>query len=468
MVNRWIVLVALCFASSGCATFPENTPLSKYDPQAGYRFGNLSAPSNSDKLFVILTFSGGGTRAAALSYGVLETLRDTTIAVDGETRRLLDEVDVISSVSGGSFTSAYYALFREKIFVDFTETMLYRDIEGDLLSGLLNPGNWGKLLSPTYSRSDMAAEYYDEHIFQGKTFAALVADGRRPFILLNATDVSLGASFRFSQDGFDWLCSDLSSLPVARAVTSSSAFPIAFPPLTLRNFPINRCQYTPPKWVKFALKDFSLNPRRYRQAQNLMSYLGEDRPFIHLVDGGIGDNIGLRAPLEAMSSSDSSWSIQERINSGAIERLVVIIVDAKTMPPTTLDQEADPPGVATVLEKAATVPMDNFSFDTIDLLRDGFQERKKAAQNVRACAKKLKDACNADLGIAPPPYPAQYRIHVNFEAIADPKQREYFLTLPTTLTLPKDQVDKIVGMGQTLLRESPEFQKLLKDLQEGL
>ena len=40
-------------------------------------------------------------------------------------------------------------------------------------------------------------------------------------------------------------------------------------------------------------------------------------------------------------------------------------------------------------------------------------------------------------------------------------------TDPTTLTLPRDQVDKIVGMGQTLLRESPEFQKLLKDLQTG-
>jgi NTE family protein len=467
MFNRCVVLAVLFFASWGCATYPENAALSQYDPKAGYRFGNLSAPSNSDKLFVILTFSGGGTRAAALSYGVLETLRDTTITVDGEKRRLLDEVDVISSVSGGSFTSAYFALFREQLFEDFTSTMLYRDIEGDLLSGLLSPGNWGKLLSPTYSRSDMAAEYYDEQIFQGKTFAHLVADGRRPFILLNATDVSLGAPFRFIQDGFDWLCSDLSSLPVARAVTSSSAFPVAFPPLTFRNYSVDHCQYEPPTWVNRALKDFSLNPRRYRQAQNLMSYLGEDRPFIHLVDGGIGDNIGLRGPLEAMSSSDSPWSIQHRINTGAIERLVVIIVDAKTMPPTTLDQEADPPGVATVLEKAATVPMDNFSFDTIDLLKEGFQERKKAAQNVSACAKKLKDACQADLGISPPPYPTQYRIHVNFEAIVDPTQREYFLTLPTSLTLPPGQVDKIVVMGQTLLRESPEFQKLLKDLESS-
>jgi NTE family protein len=64
----------------------------------------------------MLTFSGGGTRAAALAYGVLETLRDTPIKIDGKTARMLDEVDLISSVSGGSFTSAYYGLHGDGIF----------------------------------------------------------------------------------------------------------------------------------------------------------------------------------------------------------------------------------------------------------------------------------------------------------------------------------------------------------------
>ena len=63
-----------------------------------------------DDVSLILTFSGGGTRAASLSYGVLKELRK---------QNLLEEIDVISSVSGGSFTSAYYGLYGEQIFEDF-------------------------------------------------------------------------------------------------------------------------------------------------------------------------------------------------------------------------------------------------------------------------------------------------------------------------------------------------------------
>jgi len=56
---------------------------------------------------IILAFSGGGTRAAALSYGVMKELRDTGIPVEGNEVSLLKDVDAISAVSGGSFTAAY-------------------------------------------------------------------------------------------------------------------------------------------------------------------------------------------------------------------------------------------------------------------------------------------------------------------------------------------------------------------------
>ena len=97
----------------------------------------------------MLTFSGGGTRAAALAYGVLEVLRATPIVWEGERRSLLDEVDVISAVSGGSFTAAYYALKRERAFADFESAFLKRDVEADLRRQLLSPVNWARLASPT-------------------------------------------------------------------------------------------------------------------------------------------------------------------------------------------------------------------------------------------------------------------------------------------------------------------------------
>ena len=127
--------------TSACASYPRTKPLQRYDLAAGYRFEQLppglrvadEAGQNSDHLFVVLAFSGGGTRAAALSYGVLRQLRDVRFHVDATgapvacapagspkckamERTLLDEVDVISSVSGGSFTAAYLRAQRPRDF----------------------------------------------------------------------------------------------------------------------------------------------------------------------------------------------------------------------------------------------------------------------------------------------------------------------------------------------------------------
>lgn len=75
-----------------------------------------------------VAFSGGGTRAAALSYGVMQELRDTHVQMNGKEQRLLDAITVISSVSGGSFTSAYYGLYGDRIFVDYEERFLRSDL----------------------------------------------------------------------------------------------------------------------------------------------------------------------------------------------------------------------------------------------------------------------------------------------------------------------------------------------------
>ena len=133
------VLVAICTLTLGaCAHYPVNERLESLAPEEGYRFANLDASDEADSLFVILTFSGGGTRAAAFSYGVMERLADETITVNGKSKRLLDEVDVISSVSGGSFTAAYYGLFGDALFKDFEEQFLYRNVQGALVRRILN------------------------------------------------------------------------------------------------------------------------------------------------------------------------------------------------------------------------------------------------------------------------------------------------------------------------------------------
>jgi NTE family protein len=145
---------------------------------------------------------------------------------------LLDEVDVISSVSGGSFTAAYYGLFGRRIFADFESRFLKKNIQNELYSQTLEPGNWFRLPSGKFARSDLAAEYYDQNIFEGGTFGDIAARGG-PLILVNATDITLGTYFTFSQEIFDILCSDLSRVPLARAVAASSAVPVILSPQIL-------------------------------------------------------------------------------------------------------------------------------------------------------------------------------------------------------------------------------------------
>ena len=94
------ILLLLFFLNTGCAHYPFNQPLKQIDRQTGYRAKFRGVPGNSEALLFYLTFSGGGTRAASFAYGVLEELKETMVMIDGKERRLLDEVDVISAVSG--------------------------------------------------------------------------------------------------------------------------------------------------------------------------------------------------------------------------------------------------------------------------------------------------------------------------------------------------------------------------------
>src|ERR1700680_4066613 len=100
--------------STGCATshYVVNAPLGQIDTATGYRVSTIRPNAlNSDSLSIVFSFSGGGTRAAALSYGVMKELSQTQIHWEGSERRLLDEVDTIVAISGGSLTAAYYGLF---------------------------------------------------------------------------------------------------------------------------------------------------------------------------------------------------------------------------------------------------------------------------------------------------------------------------------------------------------------------
>ena len=231
---KLLLSAVICTFAAACAHWPATPPLQQAGA-SGYRAAEQIRPGNSDDLLVILAISGGGTRAASLGYGVLEELRRTEVMVNGMKRRLLDEVDVISAVSGGTLPATYYALRGEKTFEEFEAKVLSRNLEVELAKRIiLNPVNWFRLPSGTFGKSDLFAELYDETVFDRATFADLKrANG--PFVIINGTDVTSGARFSYTQDYFDAICGDLSRVSLGRAVATSTALPPLLTPITLEN-----------------------------------------------------------------------------------------------------------------------------------------------------------------------------------------------------------------------------------------
>ena len=114
---RRLAILAIIAVLAGCATRPINAPVSQFIPGKSYRVERPSESEEDNATLVILAFSGGGTRAAAFSYGVLETLRDIEVTTKSNRKlRALDTVDVITGISGGSFTALAYGLYGDKLF----------------------------------------------------------------------------------------------------------------------------------------------------------------------------------------------------------------------------------------------------------------------------------------------------------------------------------------------------------------
>jgi NTE family protein len=457
-----LLTVALAGILTACATDPVNVKLPQYDPAAGYRYANLAGQGGDDELFVILAFSGGGTRAAAFSFGVMEALQEVAYRTPAGERRLLGDVDVIASVSGGSFTAAYYALFPDTFFTRFPEEFLNRNIQWDLIWRALRPWNWFRLMRPDFDRIHLAVDLYDETVFRRKTFADL---RRKPFIILNATDMVLGRRFEFTQEQFDLLCSDLAKTKVAVGVAASSAFPGLLSPLTLRSFATEGCEYRRPDWLDTGL-DRERNPlARYARARDLWSYQEpkQGRHWIHLLDGGLADNIGLRGPYVALSSADTEWSVSAKLGS-PVRRVIVITANAKTKPAKDWDQHASAPGIFSVLSLVASGPMDAYSFDTVQLVRDFFSMQTQMERARASCERQLQRTCPdarlpGDLADV-----AYHAIELSFDAVADERLRRCLEGLPTSFTLKRAQVALLRQSARALLVSSKEFRQAMVEI----
>jgi NTE family protein len=449
-------------ALGGCASRPVNAPLAQFDPNRPYRVERPSTNAEDNSTLVILAFSGGGTRAAAFSFGVLETLRDMEVTSrSGRKLRALDTVDVITGISGGSFTALAFGLYGDQLFDLYESTFLKRDVQGGLVKGAMNPLNWAALGSTGWGRSELAANMYDEILFHGATYKDLKRDG--PRILVSATDLADGTRVIFNNENFDALCADLSGFRLARAAAASSAVPVVLSSITIDNY-AGSCGYSLPPWTRTFLDN--PNPprpaaRTVKRLQELQAYADrKHHRYLHLVDGGVSDNVGMRGVLDVLSTFEALHAAGQKTPYDHVRNMFIFVVNSLATPPNDWNVHENPPGLFDVLIKATGTPIDRYSYDTVETLLD-IQARWAALREVResikpypALGEKLQIIMRApDINI--------HVIDVSFGAIPDASEREYLNTLPTSFVLPEEAVDRLRVAAKNAILASPEVKRLI-------
>jgi NTE family protein len=449
-VRHATLLLAAAFTLASCGSTPtREQPIRTVVP--------LTAPvlapgveSNSDKLFVVVTFSGGGKRAAAFSYGVLEALRDIKVTTpDGEQHSLLDEVDLISAVSGGAFTAAYYAMFGKETFESYAPRFLNHDTEKDLWHKVLKPASWPRLARTLVSRSDLEVEYFDQQLFNGATVNDVMT--RSPRVIITATDLVRAKPFTYTREQLNGICVDPKSIPLARAVFSSAATPIYFAPLVMRSF-AGTCGYRPPEAISEneAVED----AYRRERADQLFSFLDPRYPYLHLADGALSDNLGARAILDEVALGDNVTDALRRNGYGRARRMLFIVVDARTGFDRNYAQRPEPLGIKKVMDAVVSVTFNRYSFETMNLMRARVKRWENEVRTTRCrTSLPIPDCGKFDVDL----------VELSFDRVREPDEREYLDRVPTTFTLSLQQIARVRRAAHLLVEESPDLRHFLEE-----
>ena len=459
-----IVLVALLLC--GCVpTTTDTVPLQQAvlaPPQTdsissgGYRLEALPTKYPPD-LLVLVAMSGGGKRSAAYSYGALKGMREVMVPGAHGSPSLLSSLDAISGVSGGSFTAAYYGLYRDAAFGRYETDFLYADTDGEIKSVYLLPWNWGWAVDTNVGTNDYMDRYYDQTMFHGARFKDLKLRGR-PLIGVTSTDLNYGTPFLFSQEFFDIICSDLESFPVARAVAASNGFPGLFSAVTLTNHAAD-CGGREPGWLRRVPEADLHNPlsRLGVQARLIERYLDPSKTrYLHLVDGGVSDNLGLRVAGGMMQNLAEAPRAISALGYARLRRVLVLSIDGEGSQDPKLAQTKEVGGLLSSLLRASGGQIDRYNFDTLRAMNEQLQDVARAVRTARCQNGPIID------GLPCSDVKAEL-IHISLAAIPAGPEKDKLLAIPTGLTIDRPDVDRLIEAGRSAVVTSEPLRRFLAD-----
>ncbi|MEA3276362.1 MAG: hypothetical protein U9Q81_13950, partial [Pseudomonadota bacterium] len=189
------------------------------------------------------------------------------------------------------------------------------------------------------------------------------------------------------------------------------------------------------------------DPEMTLAVDGLNSYFKKDRrQYAHFVDGGITDNLGLRAIYEIIEiSGGAKVFVEKKLDRKPPRRLVVISVNASTDPEPEMDVSNKQPSLKETIGAMSDVQLHRYNVATLELMD----------KSVKRWAKDLS---------APGRPVTPYFIQVGFRDLAQPEQLQFFNQVPTSFSLSDEQVDKLIAAGRELLRNNPDFQRFLAGL----
>ncbi|HTS94421.1 MAG TPA: patatin-like phospholipase family protein [Stellaceae bacterium] len=435
-----------------------NPPGSERISKGGYRLASLSSVAEgAPDMLILVGMSGGGKRSAAFAYGALKGMREFSVPTPSGARPLLGEVDAISGVSGGSFPAAYYGLYREAAFGKFETDFLYDDTESYIFGIYLLPWNWTWLADPTVGTNDFMERVYDRTMFHGATFADLQKRGR-PLIAIDATDLSYGTPFLFTQENFDLICSDLEVFPVARAVAASNGFPGLFSPVTLTNRAA-QCGGRKPGWLLRVTPGQRADPLSRIGVQSIFAerYLDEKQTtYVHLVDGGVSDNLALRASgtaMEEVSQSTSAIAGSRLLN---IRRILVISIDGQGAQDSSVARRQAVGGIMSLFGLVSGAQIDRYNFETLTTVVEQINRLTVALKKARCGTAPAIDgiACDDVKGTL---------VHISLSGMEPGPEKDKLLAIPTGLTIQREDVDLLVSAGHDAVLSSAALRQFIAD-----
>ncbi len=448
-------LVAGC--ASGNFNQPDNQPTNSVPSPAEIRL--LRAPDFGETV-IGLSFSGGGMRASAFSYGVIEELAVHETRSGGIGKSLIDDVTFVSGVSGGSVPAVYFALHGAKTIPAFRDNFLHKDPQSSfntsvsLFSLLAVLG--GGLNSKTGFQN-----WLDKNLLHDATFGDLARDNA-PILWVNASDVSNDAVFTFDAATFAALCSDLKAFKLSEAVSAASAVPGIFSPIVIENF-AGECGYKEPDWIGRVIEspDSLLVVRN--QAQTLRRYQNrQESRYLKLYDGGVTDNLGVHGITTHRERHESPIGPISPKGAVSMKDLLFIVVNAGTKAGGNFLKKIEGPGgiqglgavVDTLMATATALTRDDF-FRTMEVWLDDIIRYRCGLGETRVRAligdRQGWDCRDVEFHI----------LDLSFDQVKDQSLRAELEAIPTAYVLPRDQTDLLVKTAGELLRNHPQFKNFL-------